>query len=400
MSGGGAKGAGRSLVALLAVVFVAMTGFGIFIPVFPFLGLVLDASATEITIAMGAYSLGQLLAAPAWGRLSDRIGRKPVLVLGLFGAMASYFAIAFADSIWQMGVARLFGGLMAGNIGAAFAAAADLADERTRARNMGFLAAAFGFGFIVGPALGAFTVGADPDWGDYQRVCLYAAGFAAMAAFTAWFLFTETRAAPARTAAAAVGEARGLALLRGRPVLARLALVMFLVIMAQALMESVISLWADETLGWGVREVGFAFAAVGLISVGLQGGGAGPLARRFGEGPVLMVGLGCFVAGFILLSFAATGPATVLALLILAAGAGFATPALQSLIAAQAGPDERGAVMGLGQSASALGRVMGPIAAGPLYDGLGPTAPFLLGAGLLAAAGFAIGLGQRMLKPG
>ncbi len=166
------KASSASLAALIGVVLIGMTGFGVFLPIFPFLSLELGASPGATVIAMGAYSLGQLIASPFWGRLSDRVGRKPVLVAGLLGGVVSYLWLARAESVEEMGAARLFGGLMAGNVGAAFAAAADLADDKTRARNMGLLGAGVGFGFIVGPALGAFLIGDTPSRADFSQVCL------------------------------------------------------------------------------------------------------------------------------------------------------------------------------------------------------------------------------------
>jgi MFS transporter, DHA1 family, tetracycline resistance protein len=386
---------GQSLMALVLVVFVAMTGFGIFIPIFPFIGLTLDATPTAIALAVGAYSVGQLIAAPLWGRLSDRIGRKPVLIIGLLGACASYLLILWAETILQMGLARLFGGLMAGNIGAAFAAAADLADEKTRARNMGFLGAAFGFGFIVGPALAGFAIGNEPTWADFQRLCLYAAGFAGLAALTALFVFRET---------APLGQERHepahrLALLRARPFLTQLVIGMVLMITAQAMMETIFAIWADQRIGWGVRQVAFLMASLGLVTALLQGGAAGRLCLRFGEPRVLTAGLTLFIAGFLALGLAASKPLALTGLGLLAIGAGLAMPALQSLIAAQAGPGERGAIMGLSQSASALGRAIGAVAVGPLYDGLGPGAPFFVGAVLLAMAMAPALRAPQLVKP-
>ncbi|MBU6407468.1 MAG: MFS transporter [Alphaproteobacteria bacterium] len=372
-----------SLSALALVVFVAMTGFGIFIPMFPFIGLHLNASATEITFAMGAYSVGQLIAAPLWGRVSDLIGRKPVLILGLLGAAGSYLLITLAGSILEMGLARLFGGLMAGNIGAAFAAAADLADEKTRARNMGVVGAAFGFGFIVGPALAGLAIGAEPTADDFHRLCHYAAGFAGAAALAAALGLRET-APLAETRAS--GPAPRLRLLRTRPLLTQLVLAMFLLITANSVMETIFGIWADHRVGWRMREVAYLMAALGLLTVLMQGGAAGLLARRYGEPRVFNAGVLAFVAGFLVLGFASGAPTALAGLGLLAVGAGLAQPALQSLIAAQAAPSERGAVMGLSQSASALGRAVGAVIAGPVFDGLGPGAPFFLGAALLVLA--------------
>lgn len=377
----------RSLVALIGVVLIGMVGFGIFLPIFPFLALHLGASPTAATIAMGAYSLGQLISAPLWGRASDRIGRKPVLIIGLVGGVLSYLMLAYAESVEMMGAARLFGGLMAGNVGAAFAAAADLADDRTRARNMGLLGAAVGFAFIAGPAFGALLIGPEPDAAGYRSVCFAAAACAGVAVLGALVLFGETLPKHARREAGAP-RVRRFALLGARPVLARLAGVMFLMIAAQALMEVTFGLWAKAGMGWGPREVGWALVGMGLGSALMQGGVAGRAARKLGERLTLMIGLILFIAGFGGLAVAQSVETTIAALAALTLGVGLASPALQSLFAEQSQADERGAVMGLSQSAAALGRVAGPLAAGAMFDGFGASAPFVLGALLLLGALF------------
>lgn len=374
-----------SLAALVGVVLIGMTGFGVFLPIFPFLALDVGATPTATTIAMGAYSLGQLISSPFWGRLSDRIGRKPILILGLAGGVLSYLWLARAASVEELGAARLFGGLMAGNVGAAFAAAADLADDKTRARNMGLLGAAVGFGFIAGPALGALLIGGEPDREAFARVCYASAALAALAAIAALLLFRESL--EARLSADA-SRARRLSMLMTRPTLARFVAVMFLMIAAQALMETVFGLWADVVLAWGPREVGWALAALGFGAVLLQGGGAGAASRALGEHTTLLIGLAMFSAGLGGLAVShevATMAASLAALVI---GIGLAGPALNALIAVQAAENERGAIMGLSQSASALGRVAGPLGAGALFQHAGPGAPFLAAALLVLAALF------------
>lgn len=380
------KGAG-SLTALVGVVLIGMTGFGVFLPIFPFLALEVGATPTATTIAMGAYSFGQLISSPFWGRLSDRVGRKPILIAGLIGAVASYFWLARAESVYELGAARLFGGLMAGNVGAAFAAAADLADDKTRARNMGLLGAAVGFGFIAGPALGAFLVGEEPTRTQFANVCFVSAALAGVAALAALLLFRESLPPEARHKE---GERRPhrLSLLASRPTLARFITVMFLMIAGQALMETTFGLWADAELQWGPRQVGWTLAALGAGAVLLQGGGAGAAARILGERVTLLIGLALFAAGFggLAVSHQATTMAASLTALVI--GLGLATPALNSLIAGQASESERGAVMGLSQSASALGRVVGPLGAGAIFDTFGTGAPFLAAALLILFALF------------
>jgi MFS transporter, DHA1 family, tetracycline resistance protein len=374
-----------SLAALIGVVLVGMTGFGVFLPVFPFLSLELGASATATTIAMGAYSLGQLLSSHLWGRLSDRVGRRPVLVAGLVGGVLSYLWIARAGSVEELGAARLFGGLMAGNIGAAFAAAADLADDNTRARNMGLLGAGVGFGFIAGPALGALLIGDAPTRADFANVCYVAAALAGAAALLALFLFRETHAPGARTRPGETPAARW-RLLGSQPMLARFLMVMLLSVTGQALMETSFALWAEKLFAWGPSEVGLTLAALGVAAIALQGGAAGRAARVLGERLTLLIGLAVLAAGLGLLGVARDLPTAIAALALLSVGIGFAQPALNALLAAQARAQERGAVMGLSQSAAALGRVLGPLGAGALFERIGPGAPFLASALVVLAA--------------
>lgn len=384
-----------SLIALVAVVLVGMTGFGVFLPIFPFLALDLGATPTATTIAMGAYSLGQLIASPFWGRLSDRVGRKPILIIGLIGGAISYLLLSRAENVETLGAARLFGGLMAGNVGAAFAAAADLADDRTRARNMGLLGAAVGLAFIAGPALGALLIGGgDADRADFERICLISASFAAAAALLALIFFRETRNAAALDSAP---RARRIAMLISRPALARFVAVMFFVITAQALMETTFGLWADVELNWGPREVGWTLAALGLGAVLLQGGGAGRAARMLGERLMLLIGLVLCAAGFGGLAVTHELGTLIASMTALTLGLGLSTPALNALIAEQAGETERGAVMGLAQSASALGRVAGPLGAGAIFDVWGSAAPFVAGAIVVLAALF-VALGEPVAR--
>jgi DHA1 family tetracycline resistance protein-like MFS transporter len=382
------KAGAGSLAALIGVVLIGMTGFGVFLPIFPFLALHLGANATAVTIAMSCYSLGQLIASPLWGRLSDRIGRKPILVIGLIGSVLSYLWIARAGSIEELGAARLFGGLMGGNIGAAFAAAADLADDKTRARNMGLLGAAVGVAFIAGPALGGLLIGAhEPDRDDFVRVCLLSAAIGTAAVIAALLLFHETLPKASRRQAHEP-RVRRLQILFSRPTLLRLVSVMMIMITAQALLEATFGIWADATLEWGPRQVGWALAGLGVGAVLLQGGAAGRLSRAIGERTMLIVGLCLCAAGFGGMTVTHSVPSLVASLAVLVIGIGLSTPALNSLIAAQAAENERGAVMGMSQSVSALGRVIGPMSAGAIFDVFGPGAPYLTAAILILAALF------------
>jgi len=375
------------MAALVGVVLIGMTGFGVFLPIFPFLALEVGATPTAATIAMGAYSLGQLISSPFWGRLSDKFGRKPILIIGMIGSVVSYLWLARAASVEELGAARLFGGLMAGNVGAAFAAAADLSDDKTRARNMGLLGAAVGLGFIAGPALGALLIGEQESRASFALVCMISAALAGGGALAALFLFRESLPPEARHKQ---GDARvsRLSLLFSRPALTRFVIVTFLVIAAQAMMETVFGLWADAQLQWGAREVGWTLAGLGFGAALLQGGAAGRMARLLGERTTLLIGLALFAAGFGGMGVSRDAAALIAALTALVIGIGLATPALNALIAEQATEHERGAVMGLSQSASALGRVAGPLASGPLFELFSPGTPFVAASILMLAALF------------
>jgi DHA1 family tetracycline resistance protein-like MFS transporter len=379
-----------ALLALFLTVFVSMTGFGVVIPIAPFFGLHVNASATEITLALGAYSLGQLIAAPFWGRLSDRIGRRPVLIGTLLATGLSYALLAQAETIIAIGLVRFAAGLAAGNIGAGFAAAADLSTAETRARAMGVVGAGFGLGFIVGPVIGGLIAGADPDQADFARVCYVALGLALAAALIVAVLLPETK--PEHLAPRVKGATRALL---ARPVLAGLSLATLCGVTAQAVLETSFGLWAHRVLAWGPPETGLNLGLIGLLAALLQGAGAGYFARRFGAARVLVTGYGVYAAGFVVLSFATTYGVAFAGAVLLGIGVGLIGPMMQTLISTAVDQDERGAALGLNQSASALGRVVGPLAGGPLFDSLGPSAPMAFCAVVCIAA---LGLSWRATR--
>lgn len=371
------------LIALVAVMLVTMTGFGAFLPIFPFLAMETGAPASHITWAFGAYSFGQFVAAPLWGRLSDRIGRKPVLTISMIVSALAYVAMAHANTMWEIGGARLFSGLLAGGSTAAFAAAADLADDKTRARNMGLLGAAVGFGFIAGPAIGALLVSASPTHEDYARICYVSAGLTLAAAVMTLLLFSETRV---RDPNATQARAKSFSLLASKPALALFVVTTLVFMAAQSLMEATFGLWANAAFDWGAREVGWTLAGMGVGAALLQGGAAGAAARRWGERSTLRGGLAVFCWGMLFLAAARIPGAAYVALAMITLGIALAQPALQSLVASVVDEHERGAAMGLNQSAGALGRVIGPLLSGPLFDALGHSAPYALAAALLGVA--------------
>lgn len=371
---------------LFLIVFVDLVGFGLVIPLLPYYAVRYGASPQQVTILLAVYSLVQLVAAPLWGRLSDRIGRRPVLMASLIASAAAYLWLGFANALWMLFAARALAGAGAGNIAAAQAYIADVTTPENRARGMGMIGAAFGFGFIIGPALGGLLAGSDPSTADLATPAWVAAGLSSTALFGVLFLLKESLPpdrrghGPAKSRLAAVSGA-----LR-RSVLAQLILVFFLVILAFSGMESTFALWAMRQFHWGPEEVGYVFAYVGVLSAILQGGLLGRLATRFGEERLLLVGLALIGAGLVILPLPRGIPLLGLALSALALGMGLVQPSLNSLISRRAGREEQGEVLGVSQSVGSLARVIGPGVAGFLFAGLGRDSPFLLGAALIAAA--------------
>lgn len=378
---------GKQLPTLFLIVFINLVGFGVVLPVFPFFGNMIHATPGQTTLAMAAYSFGQFIGAPLWGKLSDRYGRRPILIASLIGAILSYIIMAHARDIWLLSFSRLFGGLMAGNIAAAFAYVGDITTPENRPKAMGMIGAAFGLGFIFGPAIGGLIAGNTPDLGDFTVVGYASAGITAVAALAAFFLLPESltaeRRAEAQTARAdfTTGE-----LLRAKPVVIALMLLTLLVIGSAAMMETTLAYFAHDTFAWGPSNVGLAFGGVGLISAVLQGGAAGPLARRFGSARMALCGVGFHAAGLALLAVAASSGAMIAGLAVMAVGLGLFNPAFQTLTSDQTSDGDRGMVMGLTQGASSLGRVFGPAVSGTIYQSLGHRWPFGIGAGVMLLA--------------
>jgi len=369
----------KAVPTLFLIVFVDLVGFGIVIPLLPFYAVRFAASPQEVTALIAVYSLVQMVTAPLWGRLSDRVGRRPVLLASLGASALAYLWLGSATELWMLFAARAFAGACAGNIAAAQAYIADVTRPEERARGMGLIGAAFGLGFMIGPALGGLLAGTDPLTADLETPAWVAAGLSCLALLGVALLLPESLPAGRRDGAPSRGRVAAVVGVLRRPVLSRLILIFFLVILAVAGMQSVFAIWAMPQFGWGPRQVGYVFAYLGLISAILQGGLIGRLTRRFGEERLLPCGLALIAAGLFALPFAHDMPILGPALTGLALGMGLMQPSLNSLISRQAAEEEQGEVMGVSQSVGSLSRVLGPFAAGFSFAALGRDSPYFLG---------------------
>jgi len=374
---------------LFLIIFMDLVGFGLLIPLLPFYVQRVGAGPEVITLVLGLYSVGQFIAGPLWGRLSDRFGRKPVLALTSFGLALSYVMLAYADSLNLLIASRLFGGVMAGNIAAAQAYISDITTPATRARGMGVLGAAFGLGFIFGPAIGGVLGGHDVATADFTSPALAAAAFTIVATVGV-LLFLKESLAPeiraAKTPAPKLPLAEKLRAAFGRKLLALLVAIGFLAITAWALFETVFALWANAVFTYGPAQIGYVLTFMGVISVIVQGGAIGPLTRRFGERTLATVATALLIAGYVGLAATDTTPAMLIACGVWAVGSALFTPSLTSLVSQEAGEHERGAVLGVYQGVTALSRVVGPAFSGVAFARLGQPAPFLLAAALVVPA--------------
>ena len=379
---------------LFLIVFVDLVGFGLVIPLLPFYAERYGASPEQVTVLMAVYSLMSMIAAPFWGRLSDRVGRRPVLMASTLAGSLAYLWLGFANALWMLFAARMLAGACAGNIAAAQAYIADVTPPEKRAKGMGMIGAAFGLGFIIGPAVGGVVAGNNPATADLRTPGLIACGLSALALLGVILLLKESLPAEMRDMPPRRGRIAALTEALGRPVLSRLIVMFFLVILAFAGMESTFALWAMRQFAWGPAQVGYVLAFVGVLSALMQGGAIGPLTRRFGEERLLLAGLALIGLGLLALPFAQSLPELLAAVAGLALGMGTMQPSLNSLISRRAGRQEQGEVLGVTQSVGSLSRVLGPAIAGALFGGFGRASPFLWGAAVVAAA-LMIGLRLR-----
>lgn len=376
----------RALAVLLLVVFINLVGFGVVIPLLPFYAKAMNAAPWQVTTMFAAYSLGQFFGEPFWGRMSDRIGRRPVLIVTIVANAIAYLALAFAPNIWIAMAIRLIGGFGSGNISTIQGYMADVTPPEKRAGRMGLLGSAFGAGFVIGPSLGGLL--AHPSAGrlGFQIPLFVAAGMAALATVGVLLFVAESRA-PSAPGVKQPGRREALSAASAHPILSRVLLVTLISTGAFAGMESIFGLWANVRFDWGPREVGLCFAVIGVIASLGQGLLTGRLARRFGEGRVLTTGLVIICVSLFVSPFVTHPGLAIVAVGCTAFGQSLVFPCVAALISRASPPDRQGQMLGLNMAAGSLARIGGPLLAGPLF-GLATGGPYWFGAALTVPAIF------------
>ena len=365
----------RPLVVIFLTIFVNLVGFGIIIPLLPFYAESFGASPLTIGLLFAVYSACQLVASPALGDLSDRYGRRPVLIFSLLGTVVSFVMMAMAHSIWVLFAARIVDGLSGGNISTARAYVADVTEPKDRSKAYGLIGAAFGLGFIMGPALSgilaAYSITA-PIWA--------AAAVTMVATLMAWFWLPET----VHRASAGTGNPfRSLAEMLQRPGLRRMLWVDFIYWFAFAIFQTTFALFVARRFGFTVSTTGYFFAGFGVLGAVVQGLAIRPVVHRMGDKPTFLLGLGCAAVGLIAATLAPTVGLFTVALVPLALGIGFGHPTVSSLVSRAGGRDEQGRVQGAAGAMESLGRAMGPVWGNEALARYGLATPYLSAAACL-----------------
>lgn len=373
-------GHGRVPTPLLIVfltVLIDLIGFGIVLPILPLWAEDFGASPTVIGLLTASYSLAQLVFAPFWGRLSDRVGRRPVILVTLAGSAVSALLIGLAGALWMLFLARILNGISGASYSTAQAYVADVTTREERAKGMGMIGAAFGLGFILGPAIGAGFSTIDRSAPFFAAAALSAANLA-----FAWMRLPE----PERRLGTGpvVGRVELLRRALAQREVGSLVWLSFIATFAFTGMESTFALLGDRRFDYDAVDMGLLFAYVGVAAAVGQGFLVGKAVERHGEHRVMVGGLMGTAVGLALLAAAHNLPMLLVALLILGVASGLAFATVTALISQATPDDQQGGMLGVTASVSAAARIVGPLTAGALFDHLEPSAPLVLGAVLTA----------------
>jgi multidrug resistance protein len=352
-----------------------LVGFGIVVPILGRYAERFGANGLQVGLMFASFSIAQMVFAPILGRISDKVGRKPVIVFSLIGTAIGSFVTGAAGALWVLFLGRILDGASGASVAVAQGAVADIAPPEQRARLMGMMGAAFGVGFVVGPALGGLAALGGP------HVPFYLAGtIAAVNAVAAMIRLPETKP---DTSHITEKHQRGSAL---SPALKRFALVGFLAMLGFAGFEATFSIWGQKQFGFTEGSASIVFVFVGVTLVAVQGGLIGSLTEKLGSRKLLRIGLSLVAVGLLLLGITTTWPLLFVALFLLSLGQGISGPSGGALVAELAPVERRGEAIGYQQSTAAFGRVAGPVMAGALFDHVGIGAPFLVSGLLIICA--------------
>jgi MFS family permease len=373
----------RRLSVLIATCFVDMLGFAIVFPLIPFYALRLHATPLDVGLIISAFSAAQILSAPLWGRVSDRYGRRPALLIGLVASAAAFVVFGLADALWLLFASRLIQGAGGGTTGVAQAYIADTVEPAQRARALGWLSAATSAGVMLGPAIGSFASHLGPEAPGFvaAALCLLNAGFA-------WRWLPESRvrepsAAPAPVRPPIWHTAWAVVRHPARPV-SRLVLIYGVGMLAFSALTGVMALYLGAEFGIDERTIGYVFLYHGALSVVMRSLLLGPIVDRIGESWAMRLGTFALIGGLILYPQPTSIWTLAAVMPLMPIGTALLFPSTTALVSRHALREEYGTIMGVMQFFGGAARVAAPVLATAAFQQLGHPAPFYLAAGTVA----------------
>lgn len=368
-----------SLLIIFLTVFIDLVGFGIVMPLLPIYSRQFEAGGLLIGAIMASFSIMQFLFAPIWGRWSDRIGRRPVLLVSLLGSTISYaiFAIASGQSsdsaLWWILISRVFAGICGANITVASAYMADISDKENRSKRMGLVGMAFGLGFVFGPAIGSFSASSfgltGPGW-VACAICL-------LNFLLACFVLKESRKPNVSPDSTALPKAtrKGWAAALAHPQIRLLVGLFFIATFCFTCFETTLALLLQDNFSYDQKKIGWFFTFCGFTAAMVQGGLIGRLVKKHGERKLVVASFFVFAAGLMALPVAQSMTVLLISLAVFAIGSGMNRPPTFGLISILTDDESQGSTLGVAQSAGSLARIFGPFFAGGMYE-FGPRVPY------------------------
>ncbi len=369
------------MIILCLITGLSTVGFGLVLPTFLFYAQNLGATTAIATVIIATYSMGQFIATPLWGRLSDQIGRKPVLLISIFCQSICFMALALAPNLWMLALARFMGGIVSGNISTAMAYVSDSTNEEKRAKWLGYIGASVSIGFMTGPAIGGLLGGQDASSANLFYPGIVAASIAFMTGILAIFFLKESLKPENRNPNTNKKSSllKNWGLVFKRPVLAEIVLLGFLMMFVTGTFETIFPLWTEARFYWGPMQVGYSMTYIGLTVTLVQVFVVGRVVPLLGEVNVIRLAFIGYAIGLFIMAQAPSWAVMMVGLTFSASsGATFGTAA-SSFVSKVAGDNEKGFVLGVYQSCGWLGRISGPLAVGVVFSTIGVNAPLYLG---------------------